>query len=94
MKRARLLAAGILLAATAVSAAWALGVFHPEPVPVEPEVPLPPIGTMVYLPGASGIEFHTMANLMRQIPSYRLELGADISTIAPAVKEAIGRTSR
>ncbi len=53
MARIRLLAAGVLLAAVGVSAAWALGVFRRVPSPADPEQPLPPIGRMVYVAGGT-----------------------------------------
>lgn len=45
--------------------------------------------TLVYQPGATHTEVHAMTELVRQIPCYQLNLGSDLTGIAPVVKQAI-----
>ena len=53
MARIATLAAGMLLVAAAVSAAWALGVFRREQTPADSQPSPPPIGRMVYIAGGT-----------------------------------------
>lgn len=45
--------------------------------------------TLVYQPGATHAETHTMTELVRRIPCYQLNLGTDLAGIAPVVIQAI-----
>lgn len=45
--------------------------------------------TLVYQPGATHAETHTMTELVRRIPCYQLNLGTDLAGIAPVVIGAI-----
>jgi hypothetical protein len=45
--------------------------------------------TLLQLPIPDPTAFGAMAEVVRRVPSFRLELGSDLSTIAPAVREAM-----
>ena len=45
--------------------------------------------TLVYQPGATHAEVHSMTELVRQVPCYQLNLGSDLTGIAPVVVQAI-----
>lgn len=47
--------------------------------------------TLVYQPGATHAEVHSMTELVRQVPCYQINLGSDLSGIAPVVVQAIER---
>jgi len=45
--------------------------------------------TLVYQPGATHAEVHSMTELVRQVPCYQINLGSDLRGIAPVVVQAI-----
>jgi hypothetical protein len=45
--------------------------------------------TILQLSGYEGISFGRLAGLVRRLPTFRLELGTDIGTIAPAVRRLL-----
>lgn len=47
--------------------------------------------TLVYQPGATHLEVHSMTELVRQLPCYQINLGSDLTGIAPVVVQAIER---
>jgi hypothetical protein len=49
--------------------------------------------TLLGLPGSDGSAFPVMADLVRRVPCFQLELGSDLPGIAPAVRRALEAAS-
>jgi len=46
--------------------------------------------TLFQLPGARQQRLHHMAEVLRRVPAHVLELGTDLSTVAPAIRAVLG----
>jgi hypothetical protein len=63
-----------------------------ETRPVSPAAALVALApsTLFQLPGARRQRLRHMADVLRRVPAYALELGSDLATVAPAIRSILG----